>query len=206
MQIKKYIWLTSLVLIFFVSTGLLYYAWWLFHIERGNRTIREGDSQAGVMIYETAEAPFRRFPPLARVLRDDYQKLVFNHMGALYAMGKVDEVIEKLEKEAARVPFLHEAGEYSFWTGNFLMRRATESKDPKIMVKNLNAALSAYRRGLETQPDDWDLKYNYELLRRILSQKGHGTVNEEERVKSILKKMPPLFKPAREEIPPEERG
>ena len=205
MRIQKYIWMASLVLIFFVSSGLLYYAWWLFQIRRGNHALRKGDTQRAAELYEAAEAPFRRFPPLARVLRNDYQKLVFNHAGTLYTMGKYDMLIEKLEKEAARVPFLDEAGEYSFWTGNVLLRRATQSEDPKIMVKNLNAAISIYRKGLETQPDDWDLKYNYELVRHVLSQEGLGE-KKEERVKSILKKMRPLVKPARDELPPEIRG
>ncbi len=205
MPLKKYIWTTSLILIFFVSSGLLYYAWWLFQIRRGNLALRKGDTQRAAEIYEIAEAPFRRFPPLARVLRDDYQKLVFNHVGSLYAKGKDNEVTEKLEKEAARAPFLSQTGEYAFWTGSVLLLRDTRSEDPEIMLKSLNAAISIYRKGLETQPDDWDLKYNYELVRHVLSQESSGR-KKEERVKSILKKMRPLVKPEREELPPEKRG
>ncbi len=205
MPFKKLAWPTLTVLVFFVSAGLLYYTWWLFQIERGNRALRKGDTRRAIERYEAAEAPFRKFPLLARILRADYKKLIFNKINVLYTDGQSDEAIENLEKEAEHTPFLEGAGEYSFWTGNVLLRRAIESEDPKVILKNLNAALSAYRRGLETQPDDWDLKFNYELVRHVLSQQSRGR-KIEERVKSILKKMRPLVKPEREELPPEKRG
>lgn len=205
MPLKKLTWPAVMVVVFFVSAGSLYYSWWLFQIERANLALRKGDTQRAMERYRGAEAPFRRFPLLARVLRDDYKKLVFNEINVLYAEGKGDEAIEKLEKGAERAPFLSETGEYAFWTGNLLLHQAFGSKDPKIMLKKLNAAISVYRKGLETQPDDWDLKYNYELVRHVLSQEGRGK-KKEERVKSILKKMRPLVKPARKELPPEKRG
>ena len=165
----------------------------------------EGNARRAAEIYQAAEAPFLKVPWLTRVLRNDYQRLVFNQVAIFYAEGKDEEVIERLEEEAARAPFLGETGEYAFWNGNVLLRQAARSKKPEVMLKNLKDALTIYRKGLEAQPDDWDLKYNYELVQHVLSQGGRGK-KKEERVKSILKKMRPLVKPARDKLPPEKRG
>lgn len=204
--LKKWIWLVFLVLIFVLSAGLISYAWWLFQIEKGHRALRRGDYQTASEIYQAAEGPFRRFPWLAQLLRDDYQRSVFSQVGVLYAEGRNDEAIEKLQEEAVRAPSLLESGEYSFWTGNVLVRQAVLSKNPEVMVNALKAALEEYQKGLVAQPDDWDLKYNYELVKHILSQKDRDKKREEERVKSILEKMPPLVEPSREQLPPEKRG
>ncbi len=73
------------------------------------------------------------------------------------------------------------------------------------MMNSLKEAAAAYRRGLEVEPDDWDLKYNYEMVQSILSQKGRGR-GQQKKVKSILRKMRQLKKPAEKELPPEKRG
>jgi tetratricopeptide (TPR) repeat protein len=195
-----------LVLIFFLSAGLISYTWWLFQIERGNRALRRGESLSAAEIYQSAEAFLGRVPWLATLFRSDYQKLIFNQVGILYALGRDDEVMDKLDQGTGRAPFLAESGEYSFWTGNVLLRRAVQAKDPEDSLEALKGALSEYQKGLAAEPDDWDLKYNYELVRHILSQKELDKKKEGERVKSILEKMRPTVEPSRQELPPEKRG
>ncbi|MBI2360243.1 MAG: hypothetical protein HYV04_15315, partial [Deltaproteobacteria bacterium] len=151
-----------LALILVLSAASLGYAWWLFQIERGNQASRAGDFDTAAGIYQGAEAPFRRLPWLAHILRDDYQRLAFSQTRLLYARGQNEEVMDKLEEEARRAPFLADSSEYSFWLGNVLLRRAIQSKDPEEKLKALHAALEEYGRGLASRPDDWDLKYNYE--------------------------------------------
>ncbi|MBI4488217.1 MAG: hypothetical protein HY694_03970 [Deltaproteobacteria bacterium] len=203
---KKFIWPFILLLILVLSAGLISYAWWLFQIEKGHRTFRRGDNQTASEIYQAAEAPFRTVPWLAQLLRDDYQRLAFSQVGLLYAEGRNDEVIEKLQEEVVRAPFLLESGEYSFWLGNALLRRAVQSKDPEASMDALKAAGAEYQKGLVAQPEDWDLKYNYELVKHILSQKERDTKQQEEKVKSILEKMRPTVDPSREKLPPEKQG
>jgi len=204
--LKKFISPAFLVLIFLLSAGLISYAWWLFQIERGNRALRRGESLTAAEIYQSAEAFLGGVPWLAHFFKSDYQKLIFNQVGILYALGRDDEVMDKLDQGTRRAPFLAESGEYSFWTGNVLLRRAIQSKDPEESLEALKGALSEYQKGLAAEPDDWDLKYNYELVRQILSQKELDKKKEGERVKSILEKMRPTVEPSRQELPPEKRG
>ena len=202
---KKAIWPFTLVVTFLVSFGLMYYAWWLFGLEKANRAVQKGNGQVAAPYYEAAISPFQKAPWLSWILRRDYQDAVFNHVALLYTDGKDDVILETLEQETQRSPHLTEAAAYSFWMGNVLLRRAAQSKDPEAMMNSLKQAASAYHKGLELYPDDWDLKYNYEMVQHILSQKGRGR-GKQEKVKSVLQKMRQLKKPAEKELPPEKRG
>ncbi|MGH7771524.1 MAG: hypothetical protein ACREQA_04750 [Candidatus Binatia bacterium] len=186
--------------------GLVTYGWWIFQVERGHQALRKGDNTAAAEIFASAESLMHRFPWLTRLLKEDYQKLVFTQVGILYAQGGTNEVMEKLQEEAGRAPFLAESGEFSFWSGNALVRHAVQSKNPEASMNALKAALAEYQKGLAAEPDDWDLKYNYELVKLILSQKDRDKKKEEEKVKSILEKMRPVVEPSREQLPPEKRG
>ena len=203
---RRFVWLTGLVLAFILSGALAYYGWWVLQIEKGNSALRQGEVETALEIYEKAEWPFQWAPWLARILSDDYQKLVFNRISILYGARENDAVIKKLEQEAARAPFLSETAEYSFWMGNVLLRRAVRAKNPQATVNDLKAALAEYQKGLMAQPEDWDLKYNYELLLSVLSRKGRDESKEEERVKSLLDKMRPQVEPQKEQLAPEKRG
>jgi tetratricopeptide (TPR) repeat protein len=203
---KRVLWPVLLAAILFLSMGSLAYGWWLFQIERGNRASREGDAQSAARYYQEAEAPFRRLPWLAHLVRDDYERLTFNQIRLLYLRGQNEEVVDKLEEGLRRAPFLAETPDYSFWLGNVLLRRAVQTKNPEDKLKALNAALEEFEKGLAARADDWDLKYNYELVKHILSQRGQDKKEAGEKVKSILDKMRPTKDPARDALPPEKRG
>jgi len=157
---KKWIWAACLLVVFFASTALLAYAGLLLQIERANRALRSGEIERAEALYQAAEAPFHKIPWLAQVLKSEFQKLIFNQLGLFYARDRDEEVIEKLEEGVARAPFLIQAGEYYFWSGNLLLRSAAQSRNPETMLKALKDAREAYRKGLEIEPNDWDLKYN----------------------------------------------
>src|SRR6059036_2252642 len=152
---KKLIWPAFLLLIFFLSVGLIAYGWWISQIERGNRLLRQGDLQEAANIFRSAEAPFLKAPWLTRVLKDDYQRLALNQVAILYARGNSDGAMEKLGQATATAPFLAETGEYSFWTGNILLRRAVQSKNAEASLNALKTALTEYQKGLVAQPDEW---------------------------------------------------
>ena len=202
---KKAIWSITLALTFLVSLGLISYSWWLFRIDMGNQAAQKGNGQGAAPYYKEAISPFQKAPWLSRILRQDYQGAVFNHVALLYTQGKDDVILETLEQEARQGSPSTETGAYAFWMGNVLLRRTGQSKDPEAMMNSLKEAAAAYRRGLEVEPDDWDLKYNYEMVQSILSQKGRGR-GQQEKVKSILRKMRQLKRPAEKELAPEKRG
>ena len=209
-SIRKLSWFIILVVVLFLSLGLMAYAWWLYKIESGTRAYKKGDLPAAAGIYAAAEEPFIQVPWLAHLVRKDYQKLIFDGVSILYGEGKDEEVIKKLEDAAAGFPYLGETGEFSFWMGNSLLRQAMRSKNPDASAGGLKAALAEYQRGLAAHPEDWDLKYNYELVRHTLSRRGLDKTEEDEDeeggVKSLLDKMEPQKDKMDKQLPREKRG
>lgn len=201
---KKFFWLTLLFLLFILSGGLVGYAYWLYQVEKGDEALRGGDADRAIEIYQETEALFARVPWLAYLLRDDYQKLTFNQVRVFYLRGQSDEAIEKLEEGSLRAPFLAETGEYFFWAGNILVRKALQTQDRAESLDLLKEALEIYQKGLVLRPGDWDLKYNYELVKYLLSLRVKDEKKGEEKAKSILEKRP--GDPFQERLAPEKRG
>ena len=205
MLFKRYIWPGCLALLFVVSLGLIAYGGWLFQVERGNQALQTGDGERAAKIYQTAQTPFNWMPWLSRVMKQEYSTLLFNHVGTLYADGRYDEAAETLETGAKVASYIGDTGDYAFWAGNLLLRRATLERDPQLIMKKFRDAFAVYRKGLEIEPDDWDLKYDYELVQRALAGAGKDNKKEEKKVKSILEKMRPQGQQKRE-LPLEKRG
>jgi hypothetical protein len=128
-----------------------------------------------------------------------------NQVAILYSQRKNGDALAKLEQLPSDAPELVESADYLFWMGNVLFRQALESKDPETSVKTLTSAMSEYQRGLAAQPDDWDLKFNYELLRSMLAQPDRDKKAQEQKVKSIIDKMRPTD-PTQKQMAPEKRG
>ena len=74
-----------------------------------------------------------------------------------------------------------------------------------LLEPNDNPVAKEYQKGLVAQPDDWDLKFNYELVRHIFSQKDQSRQQQEQKVKTLIEKMRPQ-EPSRQELAPEKRG
>jgi tetratricopeptide (TPR) repeat protein len=190
--------------IFVVSVGLIGYSWLILQTQIAQRAHEQGDIEAAARIYARAEKPFDFAPWLSRILGEEYKNVSLRQVGILYEQDQTDEAFKKLEQITTTAPSLAESGEYSFWTGNLLFRRALQTKDPEASVNAAKAALSEYQKGLAAQPDDWDLKYDFELVSQIF-QKGDKS-KDEQKVKSLVDKMRQNNEPSREELAPEKRG
>lgn len=192
-----------------LSLLLTYYGWWWLQIARGDDAWRRGEYTVAAQRYARAERPLAAAPWLARLLEGDYAHLVFRQAGLLYARRQDDEVVDKLEQAAQTAPMLAQDPEYvpqyAFWSGNVFLRRAIHHPDPEAMMKDLQAALGWYQKGVEAAPDDWDLKYNYELVKRILAEKDRDRKKEDAKVKSILERIRTIMEPAPKELPPPEK-
>ena len=193
------------VLVLLVSLGLLAYGWLMLQFEHAQNAFRQGDTNRAMEIYARVESPFQKLPWLAELFKEEYKHLSFNQVSILYSQRKNEEASAKLEQLPAHAPALVESSDYSFWMGNLLFRQAVESKNPEATVNALKAAMSEYQRGLAAQPDDWDLKFNYELVRSIFAQQDRDRQKQEQKVKSIIEKMRPQ-EPSRQELAPEKRG
>jgi tetratricopeptide (TPR) repeat protein len=188
---KKFLWPLALTLVFLSSAGLIGYSWLIFQMARGVAAARQGELETAAAIFDLAETPFREVPWLSRILKADYQKLTFDHANVLFVQEDPEVILEKFEKAVRNSPMIKDQGEFAFWMGNLLIRRAVASQDGEEAVRYLKSALAEYQRGLAVAPEDWDLKYNYELTKQIFAQQEQIRKTKGEKVKSILDKMRP---------------
>jgi tetratricopeptide (TPR) repeat protein len=188
-----------------ISVALIGYGWMMRQFERAQNAYRQGDSARALEIYGEVHSPFQKLPWMSTLFKDEYEHLNLNEVAILYSQRKYQEALAKLEGLPADAPSLVESGEYSFWMGNLLFRQALESKNPETSVNALKGALSEYQKGLVAQPDDWDLKFNYELVRHIFAQQDRNRQQQEQKVKTLIEKMRPQ-EPSRQELAPEKRG
>jgi tetratricopeptide (TPR) repeat protein len=193
------------VFLFIISVALIGYGWMMQQFERAQNAYRQGDSVRALEFYGGVESPFQKLPWMSALFKEEYEHLNLNAVAILYSQGKYQEALAKLEKLPADDPSLVETGDYSFWMGNLLFRQAVESKNPESSVNALKGALSEYQKGLVAQPDDWDLKFNYELMRHIFAQQDRNRQQQEQKVKTLIEKMRPQ-EPSRQELAPEKRG
>jgi len=202
---KKFFWAVFLILVFLCSAGLIGYSWLVFQISRGIAAAHHGELEKAAATFELAETPFRTVPWLSRILEDDYQRLIFDQVNVLFAQGEPDVIFDKFEDAVRSSPTIKDQGDFSFWMGNLLFRRAVASQDGEEALGYLKSALAEYQRGLAVAPEDWDLKYNYEVIRQIFAQKEQASKREGEKVKSILDKMRPT-QDKKQQIAPEKLG
>jgi tetratricopeptide (TPR) repeat protein len=205
MPIKKYFVTAGYLLALLLSFGLLAYGWTMRQFETAQNAFRRGDSAQALQAYRRAEMPFQKLPWLAELFKEEYTQVGLNQVAILYNEKQNQEALEKLEQLPAHLPALAESGDYSFWMGNLLFRQATESKNPEASLNALKAALSEYQKGLAAKPEDWDLKFDYELVRSIFAKQDRNQEKQQQKVKSIIDKMRPQD-PTQQQMAPEKRG
>ena len=205
MPIRKYFVTAGYLFLLLLSVGLLGYGWMMQQFESAQNAFRQGDIAGALESYGRAEMPFQKLPWLAKVFKQEYAQVNFNQVAILYNQKQNQEALEKLEQLPSQLPALAESGDYSFWMGNLLFRQATESKNPEASFIALKAALSEYQKGLAAKPDDWDLKFDYELVRSIFAKQDRSQEKQEQKVKSIIDKMRPQ-EPNQQQLAPEKRG
>jgi hypothetical protein len=197
--------LAGYFLIFVISAALIGFGWLTRELDQAERAFSQGDLAGAMSRYARAERPFEYVPLLTDILPEEHREASLNQVAILYNERKSAEALAKLEQLPAYAPGLVESADYNFWMGTVLFRQATESKDPEAISTALKSAMSEYQRGLAAQPDDWDLKFNYELVRNILAQPERDRKAQERKVKSIIDKMRPQD-PSQQQVAPEKRG
>lgn len=186
-----------------LSLLLLGYGGWLLQLERGARATAHGELERATELYASAERPFHSV--LARAFPDHYSRAVFPKIALLYNRGKTSDAVAELERATTRAPVLAERPEFAFWSGNVLLRRALEATDSEIIIKHLYAAAAHYRKALEASPENWDIKYNYELVQYVLAEQEREKEKEQSKMKSILERIRTITEPAPKEPPPPEK-
>lgn len=154
---------TIAVLLLAVGLGLIGYARWTAHVAAGDAALAEGRLEQALAEYTLAEARFDAVPALRQLASDEYARVVANRLNALYHLKRYDELIDV----AQRAPASAAPG---FWAGSAFFQKAITEEQPDTRLGWLGRAEDEFRKAIETAPNDWDTKYDFELTTRLAAE------------------------------------
>ncbi len=159
------------ILVLAASLLLLSDARWVYGVAQGNRALAGGNVSAARQAYTIAEKRIGATLLPFVLVRSHYRQLVFNQARLLNADRKYDDLSRLLDAGLARAPELANDPEYHFWTGIAEYRKAIAQTDKQVLRAGLQQAADSFRLALTFAPEgaDWDAKYNYELISRLLA-------------------------------------
>lgn len=143
--------------------GLLAGAAWLRPLEEGRVAAEEGRLEEALARSAEAEARFDRVPLSKQLLPSAHAASQANQLWVLYRLGRHDALLEKAAVGVPQAPA-------HFWSGCALFTRAMEEVEAEARIGWLSRASEEFRKALALAPDDWDVKYDYELTERLLAQ------------------------------------
>jgi hypothetical protein len=153
---------------------------------------RAGNLKGALAHYTTVERRFEQLSPVKQILPAVYQASVANQLQLQYHLGQFDAVIEKATVSPSTAS-IH------FWAGCALLARARERETPEELITWLSRADDEFRKALERDPQDWNIKFNYEYTRRLLAElRQQGDDPKEQKLPKLLDENPaPLGPPRR---------
>jgi tetratricopeptide (TPR) repeat protein len=155
----------STLVVLLLLTGLagVGYARFTAPLRAADEALADGRFDAAAGNYQEAEARFDKVPALRQFAAADYNRAVANHLTALYRLKRYDELIDLAQKAPLEA-------QPHFWSGTALFQKASVEDKPDARLGWLSRAEDEFRKAVETAPDDWDTKYDFELTTRLAAE------------------------------------
>lgn len=181
----------AIVLALLAGAGAVAYAGWSRPIAEGDRAVADGRLDGALAAYARAEQRFDRVRPAKQLFSRDYERTIENQLWALYRLGRYDDAIEK----ADRAP---EGAGPHFWAGCAFFGKAVAEDKAEARLGWMSRAEEELRRAVEASPDDWDTKYDFELVTRLTAELRKQPKTPPNQLMQLLRPQPKLgAKPAR---------
>jgi tetratricopeptide (TPR) repeat protein len=153
----------ALVLVLLAGGAALAYARWSEATADGDRAVAEGQVDRALAAYARAEARFDRIGAAKQLFADEYDRTIENQLWALYRLGRYDDAIDKADRSP-------EGALPHFWAGCALFEKAVAEEKPEARIGWMSRAEEEMRRAVESTPEDWDTKYDFELVTRLAAE------------------------------------
>jgi tetratricopeptide (TPR) repeat protein len=154
----------ALVLVLFLAgASLAAYARWTRPIAAADAALGDGRLDDAISGYRTAETRFDQVPAARQLFQSEYARAYTNHLWALYRAKRYDEVIDLADKGPA------EAAPH-FYSGCAFFLKGAAEEQPETRLGWFTRAEEEFHKALDTSPDDWDTKYDFELTTRLASE------------------------------------
>jgi tetratricopeptide (TPR) repeat protein len=181
----------AIVFVLLAGAAAVVYARWTDPIAEGDRAVENAQLDLALAAYARAEARFDRVAAAKQLLTNEYDRTIENQLWALYRLGRYDDLIEKADRSP-------DGASPHFWAGCALFEKAVAEDQPEARLGWLSRAEEELRRAIDSMPDDWDTKYDFELVTRLAAELRKQPKTPPNQLMQLLRPQPKAgAKPAR---------
>ena len=175
---------TAIVLLLITLIGFTYDSL-LRDMDQAAKEYNQGDLEAALARYDKIEQRLRSIGALRVIPVRDRRNLILNQARLLYALGRYDEALERMDRETELGGTSTNDGRFLLLKGEIAFRKATKNyrespkKDARLLEEALHAAEDSLRDSLRLNPNDWDAKYNFEyvnFVRNLMNRDQQGKI------------------------------
>src|SRR5256886_1650155 len=154
-------------------------------MDQAGKAYSQGDPEAALTRYEKIEQRLGSLGALRLIPVKDRRNLILNQARLLYALGRYDDALERINRETEIGGGSNNDGRFLRLKGEIAFRKAMKNyrespqKDPRLLEEALHAAEDSMRDSLRLNPSDWDAKYNFEyvnFVRNLMNQDQQGKI------------------------------
>lgn len=159
------------------------YARWTGPVSEGDAALADGRLKEALAHYADAETRFDRYAAAKQVFASDYSHVMANQLWILYRLARYDDTIDV----AARAP---EQARPHFWAGSAFFEKGRAEEKPEPRLAWFGRAEEEFRRALEAAPDDWDTKFDFELVARLAAELRKQPQTPPQQLMQLLRPQP----------------
>jgi len=151
------------IVLFLAGVSLVAYSRWTRPIAHADAALADGRLDEAIAGYRTSETRFDQLPAARQLFGSEYARAYGNHLWALYRAKRYDEVIDLADRGPA------DASPH-FFSGCAFFVKGSAEEQPETRLGWFTRAEEEFHKALETAPEDWDTKYDFELTSRLASE------------------------------------
>jgi hypothetical protein len=162
------------ILLLIVSLVGLEYGSLLRAMDQAAEDYGRSDVEAALKRYDKIEGQLRSLGVIRLIPAGDRRILFLDEARSLYALGRYDDGLERLERENQFSGTISDS-RFSLLRAEITFRKATKGNesaqaDPQVLLDGIGAAEDDLRESLRQEPDNWDAKYNFEYINHIRNE------------------------------------
>jgi len=152
-----------MALLLLAGCAAIAYSVWMRPAADGDAALASARYEEALARYAEAEARFDRLAAAKELFARDYDHVMANRLWVLHHLERYDEAVDT----AQRAP---EGALPHFWSGCAFFDKARAEEKPDLRLGWLTRAEEEFRRAVEATPDDWDTKYDFELVTKLAAE------------------------------------
>jgi tetratricopeptide (TPR) repeat protein len=152
-----------MALLLAAGCAMVAYARWMRPAADGDAALTGGRYEEALGRYAEAEARFDSWAAAKQFFEDDYRHVVAGQLWILHRLQRYDEIVDKAQRAPERT-LPH------FWSGCAFFEKARAEQKPDLRLAWLTRAEEEFRRAVEDAPGDWDTKYDFELVTKLVAE------------------------------------